>query len=268
MSIIVRFARSGDRLSRFFIAAFYLLSAAALGLVMTRVAQQILPAGAAIRLGHNSEAITMCLLVSALVHLVRSRAKDSERPWRLLLALAALGFVMAATLSALRGEVDSVVATLTEAFSAAGFVALYLVAPRSPVLAWVVSGSLLLGIVVFNRTEFVTLQSESLVFAVLLPILMDVVCPRVLNPGGRHRPWATITWCIGLVGLPLLLALVHAQHRPGVLGEAAHYGHRATEAFIAMLVLTLYFIALIRADDQRSTPEVRDADRVNVAVGM
>jgi hypothetical protein len=142
-----------------------------------------------------------------------------------------------------------VIATLTEAFSVAGFVALYLAAPRSPHLAFAVSGSLLLFVVTFNRTEFVTLQSEGLVAAVLAPLLIDVICPRVLSPQRDEHQWLKAVWCIAMIAILAILAWLHAQEPSAIVGEAVQYGRRATEAFIAMLVLAVYFSALSRESE-------------------
>jgi protein-S-isoprenylcysteine O-methyltransferase Ste14 len=234
--------------------AFHGACLALLALMVTKLTSEIFAPDVAVRLGHNSEAVLIVLLVTVTIQYVRPAAQLAARPWLVMGGMALACFAAAAALAAAKGDIDSATATLTEAFTASGLIALYLLLPRPVRSAPYLALAILVLIVVLNHTPFVTLQSEGLVSAMLAPIALDVADPRIVDPTADDRPMARLTWLGALLAAPIAFAFLKSLHLPGALGEAAHYGGHATEAFIAILGIHLYFWLTAARDTAAAQP--------------
>jgi hypothetical protein len=93
-------------------------------------------------------------------------------------------------------------------------------------------------IVAFNSTEFVTSQAESLVPIALMPIAFDWADRSILDPTAPDTPQRRAWWCVLLVVVPVI-SRVHANI--GSVHDVLHYERRATEGFLGLLLIHLYF---------------------------
>ena len=201
------------------------------------------PSGVASRIGRNSEAYVLALLLAGWVEAVRPRlsGRRSEWPVTLVAAAAAAGIGSALLVSGLPARW----VTLNEAFLAL-VVLLPWVQPRRPAgrrltlpLVGLVAAVILLG---GERVPVVTDQAESLGALLLVPITLDLVDRAVLDQtaaGSRPVRWS---WYAALVLVPVLLSVL--QYDVGVAGWASdpvRFGVRIAESFIACLLLSGYF---------------------------
>jgi len=220
---------------------FYATSAVLLGLMMAKVLPDLLPAGLASQIGHNSEAVLYAALVCATIELVRAHRPPTARSWLLVGVFAAACIALAAALKA--SDLPSSIATLNEALAGVGLTALYINLPR-PIrwpLAW--SAAVLLFVVVFFDTGLVVDQAESLVPLMIAPIALDVVDRSLLEPDQPNRPQRRLIWCACLVGLAVLSMLLARMVRPDLAGPfdyGVDYSQRAAEAYWGWLVIHVY----------------------------
>ena len=231
------------------VAAKALLFYGAMGLLLvlsvTKTLTTFLPSGAASQVGHNSEAYLLALVLAAILQWVRPAAQLTARPWVPLLGLAVVLLATAVILDRGKGSFGSSYATLNEAFFALGFITLYLILPRPVAFAPYLALALLLVIVVFNRTDLITLQAETMVALMLAPVSLDVADPTLVDRRTDDRPGARLLWCVVLVAVPVLFAILYRVGLSGIPGEIARYGRRPTEAFLGLLFIHLYFSYLL-----------------------
>jgi hypothetical protein len=134
--------------------------------------------------------------------------------------------------------------TLNETFMAAAVLIPYLQA-RRPLPARLAAGAslaVLAVIVVGHRTASVTDLAEALAVFVLAPIGFDVVDRGILDERAATSPTRRYGWYAALIALPLLFSfLQYGLHLHGDLRIATRYSVRTYEAFVAMLLVELYF---------------------------
>ena len=118
-------------------AAFYVVAAVALLVLVTKAQQHVLPDGLSGQIGHNSEAICLAILVAAAIQLTPSGPR-SRRTVLALLSAAVLLVVAGALLQ--RADIAPTLVTLNEPVIGAGLVTAYLALPRpfpwAPLCRW------------------------------------------------------------------------------------------------------------------------------------
>lgn len=226
-------------------ALFYGSLSLLLLLSVTKMLPRLLPGGLASQLGHNSEAYLIALLLGAILQWLRPWAQTTRRPWLVLSAVAAVSIAVGVVLDQHKGSLDSSIASLNEAFLAVGVISLYLILRRPVAYAPVLALGLLIAIVVFNRTDLITVQAESLVAIMLAPVSLDVADPTLVDRDAADRPTARLLWCVVLIVVPVVFALLYRMQLSGLAAEIARYGRRPTEDFLAFLFLHLYFSYLL-----------------------
>ena len=88
-----------------------------------------------------------------------------------------------------------------------------------------------------------TALAEGFVMLLIAPVLFDLADRDILNPARPSTPRSRQALWAGLVALALLsIALRRVTHH-SALHDVADYGARAQEAWVGMLLLTLYFTA-------------------------
>lgn len=220
---------------------FYGFNIVVLALIMTKHLKDILPHAAATQIGHNSEGFLLALLLGLTIQYIRPAALRSSQPWIIMGGLAIALFAIGLLLLAVKSDISSTVATLNEAFIGAGVIVAYTQLPRPLAAAPYLAAAMFLIIVIFNRTELITNQAESLVFIMLAPISFDIADPTILDRRAQDRPMPRVVWMVLLVLIPLAFAVLDRVSLGGMAEEIARYGRRPTEAFLGLFLLHLYF---------------------------
>jgi hypothetical protein len=223
-------------------AVFYGASVVVVVGVLAQLFAEVMPDKVASRIGHNSEGIVLALLLALWIEFARPRLAGTSREWPVTLAVAAACVLSAVLL--LQSDLPSRFRTLNETFLAAAVVIPYLQLrrPLPARLAVAASAGVLAAIVVGNRTAVVTDLAEALAVLVLVPIGFDLVDRGILDPQARTSPRLRLGWYAGLVVAPIAFSVLEYQIGfDGVIGEATRYAVRVAEAFIALLLVELYF---------------------------
>lgn len=251
--------------TRALVVAFYVAVSAVLVGVLLEVWPAVLPGSVAGRIGRNSEAYLLALVVAAWIQFARPRLSGHDREW-MLTGLAAAVF-LAGGLALLASDLPSRFRTLNEAFLALVLLLPYLQL-RRPLPRYLAAGlaaAVLAVVVVFNRTAGVTDLAETLGILVLAPVAFDLVDRGILDPSARTSEWSRWSWYALLVAVPVVLSVL--EYRVGVdglAGEVVRYGVRGTEAFVCLLLVELYLAVLLDRRG-RSYPERRDVPTAAVA---
>jgi hypothetical protein len=237
---------------------FYLGLSVLMAMILFDVLREVVPAGLARRIGYNSEGYTAALLLALWVQFARPRLRGRASEWPVTVAagllLATIGVLL------FTSDLPSRFKTLNETMFALALVIPY-VQVRRPVpvrLALCASGLLLVVTVVFNRTEFVVLLSETLALLLLAPIAFDVIDRGILD---EHAPTSSrlrYAWYLLLALLPVTSSLLfHGQtFGGGLLAEAVRYEVRLHEAFVGILLVELYFAVGLRRTGRRPSTAV------------
>ncbi len=247
--------------------AFYLGLGFLLGAILFDVLREVIPPNIARRIGFNSEGYTAALLLALWVQFVRPPLRGRPREWPVTL----LAGLVLATIGVLlfTSDLPSRFKTLNETMFALALVIPY-VQVRRPVpmrLALCISGLLLVITVAFNRTEFVVLLSETLALLLLAPIAFDVIDRGILDGHAPTSPRLRYAWYTLLVLLPVTSSLLfHNQtFGGGLLAEAVRYEVRLHEAFIAILLVQLYFAVGLRRTGPSANGRARHQPRVSAS---
>jgi hypothetical protein len=223
-------------------AVFYGGSVVVVVGVLGQLFAEVLPGSVASRIGHNSEGVVLALLLALWIEFARPRLAGSPKEWAATAVVAGMCVVVAVLL--LQSDLPSRFRTLNETFLAAAVVIPYLQA-RRPVptrLALAATVGVLAGIIAFNRTTFVVDLAEALAVLVLVPIGFDVVDRGILDPRARPSTRVRLGWYAALVVTPIAFSVLeYGIGFEGIFGEATRYGVRVAEAFIALLLVELYF---------------------------
>ncbi|WP_341229428.1 hypothetical protein [Nocardioides salarius] len=179
------------------------VEAVALVLVVSGGAGALLPTGVALRLGRNSEAFALALVLTSFL-LARRRGLVGTRGW---VGLVLAGLLVLLGVSLLQVD-EPRLRTLNEPLIAGGLLVAYCL-PRRPVARiWTVGPGVLVAVAVLSllpAAPAVRDQAEALTALVLAPLGLDLVAPRSLDPDGPFRRRATWAWIGLLTALPLLL---------------------------------------------------------------
>lgn len=224
-------------------ALFFGVTTLALIVLVAHLHESFLPGALARQIGHNSEALFFALLVAGSIHLRQGLMDRGRSPLPALGLVAAILILAGLTLQAATSWPSSVV-TLNEPLLGAGFVAVYLCLPRSPVLAVITSSATVAFIAIFFQTSFVLNQAESLVPLALAPLALDVFDRRILSPEEPDRPILRHAWMFALLAM-VVVSMVAARWArgdlEGPLRLGIDYSQRAAEAYWGWLLLHAYF---------------------------
>lgn len=229
-------------------AIFYVVTAVALLLLVTKTQKQFLPAGVATQIGHNSEALLFAILVAAQIQILRKISPGSAPLMSPRLVGIVVGAAVLIGLGLLLKDADfaATVVTLNEPLIGAGFVLLYLGLPRSTATAIAVTVAVVLYAAIFFDAQggFVLDQAESLVPLALAGPALDIFDRTILRPELEDTPGLRLLW-MGLL-LAAVIGLIFAAHWAredlhGALRYTIDYGQRAAEAYWGWLLVHLYF---------------------------
>ena len=204
-----------------------------------------LPGGLAKAIADNSEAYVAALLISAWIQFVRGRL--AGRPQERAVSLAAAVACFLAGLLLLQLEVPGWLGTLNEALTATAAVILW-VQPARPVdrrLVVAVVAGLVVFIALANRSAFVTDWAEALALVAIVPVGFDLVDRRILDPSAADRLPVRIGWYATLCAVPLLVHFMEPRAGSGLAGDALGWMSRVNEAWVAMLLIELYFTVVL-----------------------
>ncbi len=215
-----------------------------MALILSKLLGDILPRPLARTVGFNSESYTLVLLLAAWIQFVRPRLAGTKWEWPVTLAAAAACIVIALLLY--QSDLPSQWKTLNEAFFAGALIAyLQLRRPLPPWVPIVISGGVLAAIVIFSEATIITDVAEALGVVILLPLAVDVFDRRILNPDASNSPALQYGWWGFLVLAPVVFSVLNRMlDDGGWLDKVARYGVRPQEAFVAVLLLGLYFAVL------------------------
>lgn len=210
--------------------------------VLFEVFAEVLPSSIATRIGHNSEAYVLALILALWIEFVRPRLTDTAHE-RATVIVAAVGLLLVSAFLQVT-DLPSRVATVHEAFTAAALLIAY-VQLRRPLrrhLALWLSAGVLAIVVIGHRTEVVTDLAETLGVLLLAPIALDIVDRGILDPTAvtdEHQRWG---WYAFLVAAPVMFSVLqYGLDLKGTGGEATRYAVRLAEAFLSVLAVELYF---------------------------
>ncbi|MEJ7583604.1 MAG: hypothetical protein WKF43_05820 [Acidimicrobiales bacterium] len=231
------------RVSRSAVAAlFYGGLAVLIAGVLFQVFAEVLPDSVATRIGHNSEAYVLALVIALWVQFARPRLAGTDREWPVVLAVSVGCVAIAAGL--LATDFPSRFRTLNETFFAAAVLIPYLQRPRPlprRLPLWLAAGVLAV-IVVGNRTQVVIDLAETLGVLLLAPIGFDIVDRGILDPEADTSPTQRLGWYAVLIAAPIVFSVLqYGLDLEGTASEATRYAVRIAEAFLCMLAVELYF---------------------------
>jgi hypothetical protein len=223
-----------------FTLAFYGGLTAVLALIWLEALELVLPDRIAEQVGHNSEGILLALMLAGWIQFVRPRITGTPHE-RLVTGIVA-AVALAGALALLATDLPSRFKTLNEALLAASLLVPYLQL-RRPLGRWPlgVAALLLLTMVVGHGAPVIVLLAETLGMLILAPVALDLVDRGILDPAAwtsRVGRWA---WYAVLAGAPVVFSLVFAADPGGALGSLNGYAIRTIEAFLAFLLLEVFF---------------------------
>ena len=245
---------------------FYGVSVVVVIGVLGQLFAEVLPGSVASRIGHNSEGIVLALLLALWIEFARPRLAGSTREWPVTLAVAGLCVLLAVLL--LQSDLPSRFRTLNETFLAAAAVVPYLQARRPlPVRFAVAASAVVLAVVVVaNRTAAITDLAEALAVLILVPVGFDVVDRGILDPEASTSVRVRLGWYVGLVLVPIAFSVLeYGIGFRGLFGEFTRYGVRVAEAFIALLLVEVYFAIGLGRVGRSATSRSMPAGRTQTA---
>jgi hypothetical protein len=239
---------------------FYAGLAALMLLIWSETLARVLPGGVADRVSHNSEGVLLALLLAAWIQFVRPRLRSSRYERAVTGAVA--GVSLAGALALLVTDLPSAFKTLNEPLIAAALLVPYLQL-RRPLGRWpqAVAAVLLLVVVVGHGSGVVVALAETLGMLILAPVAFDIVDRGILDPAARTSRTRRWTWYALLVAAPLAFSLVGALDPGGAWGDFNGYAIRTIEAFLAFLLVEVYFaVGLGRSGVSADTVTPRPRD--------
>lgn len=219
--------------SAFFYGACLLI----LLILASKLLTHLLPGSLAHELDDESEALPIAILFCAYVQFLRV-PWDSRRRDLLLVSglLAVTAWVVAWLLLTL--SLPSSVVTLNESFVAVGAMFAIACLPRPAPWAPLLSVVLLIVVVAFESTDFITTQAESVVPIVLSPIAFYWADRTILQPEAPSHPGRRLIWCVLLVIIPVV---ARAHVSIGSHHDVLRFERRATEGFLGLLLVHVFF---------------------------
>jgi hypothetical protein len=244
-------------------AVYYAGLTALLLMAVTDTLGTVLSAELAKDFREDSEALVLAIGLPAWIQFVRPRLTGRRWEWpaTLLTAVALLSTGSWMHLSA-DGLVDAVrmsdeVSTLSEPVVAMAalvpYVQLRRPMPRRGMVAF--PAAVVLVVLLAPDSGLVVRAPELLAMLLLVPIGLDVVDRRILEPAAGSNWFVRWSWSALLLLTPLLLSLFLRDAFTGTPGQAIRNAVNAQEAWLGVLLVQLYFavrFVLQRRDPVRS----------------
>lgn len=208
-------------------------------LIVSRLLGELIPEGIASHVSRNSEGIVALVVLSAWIGWLRNH--PGAVSWATTVAVAAALVVIAVLMLVV--ETTSTVRTLNEPAFAVALLVVYCRIPRPlPAWGWALPAGAALLAVVTSPTSWGTDLAEMYVFLVLVPIALDWADRSILEPDQPQRLGRLVGWTVLIVAAPSFFALVRPElPYENLLEETLRYLSRPTEAFLAVLLLHVFF---------------------------
>jgi hypothetical protein len=221
--------------------AYYLTVSALLTLAATDRLETVFPAELAKDIGEDSEALLLALVLAAWIELARPRLLQAAHAWALTTAAAAACLLLGSVMF-FGHTLPRSVATFSEPMLALALLLPYLQL-RRPLPRRLVAGvplaALLLIVLAFDSLDAAR-ASEALAWLVLVPIGLDVVDRRILEPSEHTSTVLRWSWYLLLITAPVVLSDVVRDTLGGLPGQAVSYAIDVQEAWLGLLLLHLY----------------------------
>lgn len=224
---------------RRWLTAFVGVEAVVLLLIVLDMLGQVLPAGPATQVAHNSETFVLAIVLSVAIASIRSRR---SRPPGTLSPLIVVGaavvlFALGVVLINLDGEPR--LKTLNEPVFATAFLVPYCALwPRRRALALFSVVALAFTALLF-QTDVVRLQAECLVALILAPVGLDLAARWIPAPGLRQPLGPAYAWTGFLLVAPFALMVLKHVDLGAFLDATVLYAARGNEAFWGLFLVHL-----------------------------
>ncbi len=207
-------------------------------LIVLEQLDSVLPADVAAHVSRNNEGIVALLLLSLWIVVLR---RWPDVSWGV--AFAAAGGLGLAAVLVLVLDTKSTVRTLNETLFAVAVLVLYCRLPRPlPAWGWALPAASLIAIVTTSHTDWGVDLAETYFFVLLVPIALDWADRSILEPAQPQRLDRLVAWTVFIVAAPAAFAALRPdQPYENLLEEVLRYLSRPTEAFVAVLMLHLFF---------------------------
>lgn len=220
-------------------AAYYGGLALVVALILALSLDVVLPESLARHLSRNNEGLVLLLLLSAWMEFVRPRLREAQRAQ--IVAAASAACLLIAALLLLDG-VPTQFRTLNETFFALAVLVPYVQLARPlPRWAWGLPVVALIVPVVGAQSDIAVALAETLAFLLLVPLAVDFGDRSILEPDRERRPLVVAAWLVVVIVVPVVLHLLRPDDPEGPIEEVVRYLSRTTEAYVAVVLLHLYF---------------------------
>jgi hypothetical protein len=216
--------------------AFYVVASVVMVVMVTKSLHYIVPARFNHEINDEVEAFPIAIVFCAYVQYLWPSTVRRSVDWFLAAAIAAASWVVAWVLLNLSVPTNTV--TLNESFVAIGAMVLYACLPRPISWGLPLGIVLIMLVIVLNHTHFVSVQAESMIPIALMPIAFDWADRSILDPTAVDTPQRRLWWCVFLVAVP---AIARLHVNLGSAHDIFHYERRATEGFLALLLIHFFF---------------------------
>jgi hypothetical protein len=235
-------------------AVYYAGLSALLLMAVTGSLGTVFPAELAKDLREDSEALVLAIGLPAWIEFARPRltGRRCEWPATLLAAIALLaaGTWMHLSAAAAAGLAEPVrlpdeVSTLSEPVLALAALVPYIQLPR-PLSRGVVAtlpAAVLVLVLLAPDFSLVVKAPELLAMLLLVPVGLDVVDRRILQPAAASRRVVRWSWYTLLLLAPLVLSLILRDTFTGRTEHVIDYAINAQEAWLGVLLVQLYLAA-------------------------
>ena len=238
--------RSARALSVVYYGGLLLLIA----LIVAQRLDALLPDSLARHVSRNNEGLVLGLLLSAWIQFVRDRLEGPRA--RLIVAASSVGSLLIAALLLLDG-VPPTLRTLNESFFALAVLVPYVQISRPlPAAAWALPLVALIAPVLGADSGIAVTLAETFAFLLLVPLALDLGDRSILEPQHRRRTVVVVAWLAIVVLVPVVLHLLRPEDPQNVAEEVLRYLSRTTEAYVAVVLLHLYFSFLRPAATRHS----------------
>lgn len=214
-------------------------------LIMSGLLRQIIPAGLATRIGHDSEGFFIALCLAAWIQFGHSRVRN---PTRLRLALGLAVAMAAVGLALTVSSLPTWLTTLDEGCYALAVLIPY-AALRRPIGRWPYFASVGLAIVVALSVAYdpggespVVILAESTMAWILAPWAFDLFNRRVLEPGVWVGVKKQLVGYLIFIAVPVTVVLLGTGVRSGegVTGLTLDYLGRSQESFLGLVFVSIF----------------------------
>jgi len=194
----------------------------------------------------NSEGVLFALVLSAWIQFVRQRLFIGLAA--LPASLAAGGLCLVLGLVCVNAGLPSSLKTLNEALFALAVLIPYASLKRPLGVWWWAVPILAIVIPVAGAgSDQATRLAETFAFLLVIPIALDFADRAILDPSRRRNVMLMVGWLLVVIFVPVLMHVVRPNNPRGVVEEVERYLSRTTEAYVAVIVMHLYFSFLLPA---------------------